>query len=405
MATMTEPPAETFRLSQLIYDTRYRSLTIQVVAFILIMAGLFWLASNTVQNLQSLGKDFNFGFLGQRAGYDINQRLVEYTNDSTHARAALVGILNTLLVAFVGCIIATIVGVIAGVLRLSNNWIVARLMAVYVEGFRNIPTLLWILIVFAIMTEATPQPRDFRGDDPEASMILFDTVAITNRGIYTPAPVWGDGALMLVLVFIASLVGIWAFRRYARKRQEQTGDILPVFWTSLGLFFIPSILFYFILGRPVTLEYPELAGFNFSGGTHMRNSFIALTLALALYTGAFIAENVRSGILAVSKGQTEAAFALGLRPNRTMNLVILPQALRVIIPPLISQYLNLTKNSSLAIAVGYMDVRSTLGGITINQTGRELEGMLLLGLFYLITSLIISSLMNVYNSSIKLKER
>jgi general L-amino acid transport system permease protein len=405
MATMTEPPSESFRLSQLIYDTRYRSMTIQVIAFILIMSALYWLANNTVQNLAALGKDFDFSFLGNRAGYDINQRLIEYSNDSTHGRAALVGILNTLLVAVVGCFIATIVGVLAGVLRLSSNWIVARLMAVYVEGFRNIPTLLWILIVFAIMTEATPAPRDFRGDAPEATMLLFDTVAITNRGIYTPAPVFGEGSLILIAVFLASLVGIGAFRRYARARQEATGEILPVFWISLAIFFVPSVVFYFILGRPITLDYPELAGFNFQGGTHMRNSFIALTLALALYTGAFIAENVRSGILAVSKGQTEAAFSLGLKPNRTMQLVILPQALRVIIPPLISQYLNLTKNSSLAIAVGYMDVRSTLGGITINQTGRELEGMLLLGLFYLVTSLIISAAMNVYNQSVKLKER
>jgi general L-amino acid transport system permease protein len=405
MATMTEPPGESFRLSQLIYDTRYRSLTLQVIAFILIMSGLFWLANNTVQNLAALGKDFNFSFLFNRAGYDINQRLIEYSNDSTHGRAALVGILNTLLVAFVGCIIATVVGVFAGVLRLSSNWIVARLMSVYVEGFRNIPTLLWILIVFAIMTEATPAPRDFRGDEPAATMILFDSVAITNRGVYAPAPVFGEGSLILIAVFIASLVGIGAFRRYAKARQEATGDILPVFWISLGIFFVPSVIVFFILGGPITLDYPELTGFNFEGGTHMRNSFIALTLALALYTGAFIAENVRSGILAVSKGQTEAAFSLGLRPNRTMQLVILPQALRVIIPPLISQYLNLTKNSSLAIAVGYMDVRSTLGGITINQTGRELEAMLLLGLFYLITSLIISAAMNVYNQSVKLKER
>jgi general L-amino acid transport system permease protein len=405
MATLTDPPREAFRLSQLIYDTRYRSMTIQVIAFILIMSALFWLANNTVQNLAALGKDFNFAFLSNRAGYDINQRLIEYSNDSTHGRAALVGILNTLLVAFVGCILATIFGVTAGVLRLSSNWIVARLMSVYVEGFRNIPTLLWILIVFAIMTEATPAPREFRGDDATATMMLFDTVAVTNRGVYTPAPVFGEGSAILIAVFLASLVGIWAFRRYAKARQEATGDILPVFWISLGIFFIPSIIFYFILGRPVTLDYPELSGFNFSGGTHMRNSFIALTLALALYTGAFIAENVRGGILAISKGQTEAAYSLGITPGRTMQLVILPQALRVIIPPLISQYLNLTKNSSLAIAVGYMDVRSTLGGITINQTGRELEGMLLLGVFYLITSLTISGAMNIYNKSVKLKER
>jgi general L-amino acid transport system permease protein len=191
MASISEPPVESFRLRQLIYDTRYRSMTIQVVAFILIVAGLVWLANNTVQNLAALGKDFDFGFLTTRSGYDINQRLIEYSSDSTHGRAALVGILNTLLVALIGCLLATIVGVFAGVLRLSNNWIVSRLMGVYVEIFRNIPTLLWILIVFAVMTEATPSPRDFRGDEPAASMLLSDSVAVTNRGVYTPAPVCG----------------------------------------------------------------------------------------------------------------------------------------------------------------------------------------------------------------------
>ncbi|WP_340254051.1 amino acid ABC transporter permease [Roseobacter sp. HKCC-CH-9208] len=404
MASIPDPSSEPFRLGQLIYDRRYRSMTIQVFAFITIMAFLWQLGWNTVQNLSALGKDFDFGFLGSRAGYDINQRLIEYSNDSTHGRAAIIGILNTLLVAFLGCILATIIGVIAGVLRLSKNWIVARLMAVYVEGFRNVPLLLWILVIFAVMTEATPQPRDFR-EGGDASMILFDSIAITNRGIFIPRPIWGEGSTLLVAVFFASLFAIWAFRRYARKKQEATGQILPVFWISTALFFVPSVVFYFILGGPVTLQLPELGGFNFTGGLQVRNSLIALWFALSLYTGAFIAEIVRSGILAVSRGQTEAAFALGLRPNRTMNLVILPQALRVIIPPLISQYLNLTKNSSLAIAVGYMDVRSTLGGITINQTGRELEGMLLLGVFYLVTSLIISGVMNVYNNAVKLKER
>ncbi|MBC6438128.1 MAG: ABC transporter permease subunit [Rhodobacteraceae bacterium] len=405
MATVTEHPAESFRPSQLVYDTRYRSMTIQVVAFILIMAGLLWLANNTVQNLAALGKDFDFGFLSTRAGYDINQRLIDYSNDSTHGRAALVGILNTLLVAVVGCILATIFGLFAGVLRLSNNWIVSRLMGIYVEMFRNIPTLVWILIVFAIMTEAMPAPRAFRGDDPAAAMSLFNSVAITNRGVYVPAPVFGAGSLVLVAVFAASILGVIFFRRYAKARQEATGAQLPVLWVSLGLLIVLPLLFYVILGRPITLDYPMLQGFNFQGGIHMRNSFIALTLALALYTGAFVAENVRGGILAISRGQTEAAFSLGLQPGRTMHLVILPQALQVIIPPLISQYLNLTKNSSLALAVGYMDVRSTLGGITINQTGRELEGMLLLGLFYLITSLLISGALNVYNNSVKLKER
>ena len=402
MATLTDPPQEAFRLSQLIYDTRYRSMTIQAVAFILIMSGLWFLGANLARNYPG---GFDFRFLTNRAGYDINQRLIEYSNNSTHGRAALVGILNTLLVAFLGCITATVLGIFAGVLRLSKNWIVARLMGVYVEGFRNIPLLLWIVVIFAVMTEGTPPPNAFRGEDATASMILFDTVAVTNRGIYIPAPIWGPNSGGLIAVFFASLAGIVAYRRFARKRQEQTGEQSPVLAVSLGLLIVPSLIAYLVLGRPLSFDAPELSGFNFVGGTHLRNSLIALWFALSLYTGAFIAEIVRAGIMAVSRGQTEAAFALGLRPSRTMNLVILPQALRVIIPPLISQYLNLTKNSSLAIAVGYMDVRSTLGGITINQTGRELEGMLLLGIFYLVTSLLISVAMNIYNNSVKLKER
>jgi len=404
MTTITDPPKQGFRFNQLIYDTRYRSMTIQVVAMILLVLAISWLVSNTIQNLQALGKDFDFGFLRQPAGYDINQRLIEYDSQSTHGRAALVGILNTILVAFLGCILATVLGVIAGVLRLSKNWIVNKLMAAYVEGFRNVPLLLWILLIFALMTEGTPQPRDFR-EGGSASMFLGDSVAITNRGVYVPAPVWGDGSVVVVIVFVLSLIGAFAYRGYAKKLLFDTGRLLPMVWPAILIAFVPAILVFFVMGRPIGLENPELGGFNFSGGVHLRNSLIALWLALSLYTGAFVAEIVRAGILAVSKGQTEAAFALGLRPNRTMSLVILPQALRVIVPPLISQYLNLTKNSSLAIAVGYMDVRSTLGGITINQTGRELEGMLLVGLFYLFLSLVISSAMNVFNNRVKLRER
>ncbi|WP_438974713.1 amino acid ABC transporter permease [Roseicyclus sp.] len=404
MADTTEMPRDTFRLSQLLYDARYRSMTIQVVAAMLLMLSLAWLVDNTVQNLAALGKDFSFRFLWTTAGYDINQQIIPFSSQDTHARAALVGILNTLLVAFMGCILATVIGVLAGVLRLSKNFVVAGIMTFYVEAMRNTPLLIWILIVFAVMTEATPQPRDFR-EGGGASMILWDSVAISNRGVFIPKPLWGEGSGLVVAVFLLSVAAIFILRRFARKRQEQTGEQLPVFRLSLALFFIPALLVFFIMGRPITLEMPELGGFNFVGGIQIRNSLIALWLALSLYTSAFIAEIVRSGILAVSRGQTEAAFALGMQPNRTMQLVILPQALRVIIPPLISQFLNLTKNSSLALAVGYMDVRSTLGGITINQTGREIEGILLLGTFYLVVSLIISSVMNYYNSSVKLKER
>jgi general L-amino acid transport system permease protein len=368
------------------------------------MLTLAWLVDNTVKNLAALGKDFSFAFLWSTAGYDINQQLIPFSSQDTHGRAALVGILNTLLVAFLGCILATVIGVLAGVLRLSKNFVVAGIMNVYVETMRNTPLLIWILIVFAVMTEATPQPRDFR-EGGSASMILWDSVAISNRGVFIPKPIWAEGSGLVVAVFLLSIAAIFVLRRVARKRQEQTGEQLPVLWISLALFFVPALLAFFVMGRPITLQLPELGGFNFVGGIQIRNSLIALWLALSLYTSAFIAEIVRSGILAVSRGQTEAAFALGMQPNRTMQLVILPQALRVIIPPLISQFLNLTKNSSLALAVGYMDVRSTLGGITINQTGREIEGILLLGGFYLIVSLIISSAMNYYNSSVKLKER
>jgi len=417
MANAADPPKGSFRLSMLVYDTRYRSITIQIVALFLFMALAAWLVDNTIQNLRTLGKDFNFSFLWSRAGYDINQRLVEYTNDSSHGRAMLVGLLNTLLLAFISCVTATIVGVLAGVARLSKNWIVARLMTVYVEAFRNIPLLLWIVVFFAVMTESMPAPSAFRGDDPAASMLMFDTVAVTNRGVYIPEPLFyrslGDIDLGIFLVsvdllaIIAALVlGFYVNRAIvnrATRIQEATGIRPTTWWQSILALFGPVIALLVALG--FHLGYPELKGFNFGGGTHLRNSLIALWAALTIYTGAFIAENVRAGILAISRGQTEAAFALGLRPGRTMSLVILPQALRVIIPPLISQYLNITKNTSLALAVGYMDLRSTLGGITINQTGRELEGMLLMMLIYLIISLSISAVMNVYNRSVKLKER
>lgn len=405
MSAITDPPKDGFRLSMLLYDTRYRSLTIQIIALILFLLGVGWLLNNAAQNLAALGKPLGFGFLKEAAGYDINQRLIEYDNQMSHGRAALVGLLNTLLVAVLGCALATILGVTIGVLRLSHNWIVSRIMTVYIETVRNVPVLLWIVLTMAIFIETMPPPKAFRGDNATASMFLGDSVAFTNRGIYVPKPEFYSGGMIVVLVFLASLVGIWFFGRWAKAKQETTGQILPTAWIKLAILLVPALLAYFLLGRPIGLEYPALKGFNFQGGIYMRNSLIALWLALSFYTAAFIAENVRAGIMAVSKGQSEAAFALGLRPNRTMKLVVLPQALRVIIPPLISQYLNLTKNSSLAIAVGYMDITGTLGGITLNQTGREMECLLLLMAAYLAISLTVSTIMNWYNESVKLKER
>ncbi|MGV6849866.1 MAG: amino acid ABC transporter permease [Marinibacterium sp.] len=422
MSSITDPPKAQFRLSMLLNDTRYRSATIQVIAMLGFMLFAAWLINNTASNLAALGKPIDLGFLREPASYDINQRLIDYTSRDSHLRAAFVGLLNTLLVAFLGCVTATVIGVLVGVLRLSNNWIVSRLMTVYVEMFRNVPVLLWIVFLMAVLIETLPAPRAFRGENPTASMILGDSVAITNRGVYIPEPLFSRGlgdihlfgdsmlrfdvSLDLVAILIV-LLGSLAVSAYIGRRadaiQEATGERPTTWYIRLGVVVVPTALLLVALG--FHFGYPELKGFNFKGGTHLRNSLIALWLALSLYTAAFIAENVRAGIMAISKGQTEAAAALGLRPGLIMSLVILPQALRVIIPPLISQYLNLTKNSSLAIAVGYMDITGTLGGITMNQTGRELECVLMLMLVYLTISLLISAVMNWYNESVKLKER
>ncbi|WP_134680236.1 amino acid ABC transporter permease [Paracoccus ravus] len=406
-----------FRLSMLIYDRRYRSLTIQAVVFILVMLLASWLIDNTLKNLAIMGKTLSFDFLFRRAGYDIPQQLIPYNSDDTHLRAATVGLLNTLQVSILGCIAATVVGVIVGVLRLSQNWLIARLMTIYVEVFRNIPLLLWILVILAIFTEVMPPPNAYRGESPRASMIMFDLVAPTNR--YTAVPAIGlsnppgtiaigrEGISWALIAFVVVLAGAWlghrALRKSAKRVQDATGIRPVTWWKVLAMYLVPVLFLTWYFG--LHLIPPVLRGFNFADGTNLDNALVVLWLALTLYTGAFIAEIVRGGILAVSKGQTEAAYALGLRPRRTMSLVVLPQALRVIVPPLISQYLNLTKNSSLAIAVGYMDLRGTLGGTTLNQTGREMECMVLMMGVYLLLSLIISGGMNVFNSRVKLRER
>jgi general L-amino acid transport system permease protein len=424
MTLAADAPKEAFRLSMLIYDTRYRSYTIQVAVLVLLLLFMGWITDNTIKNLAERGKDISFNFLWQRAGYDIDQQLIPYTNDSTHGRAAVIGILNTLVVAIFGCLFATVIGVVAGVLRLSKNWLVARIMTVYVEVFRNVPVVLWIIVASVFLTETQPQPRDYKvtdemiaaGESPKAEM-LFGAFAITGRSTNMPAPLLTRPlptveiatvpVSLSLLAFLAVVIGsVMVNSRYLAKvkaEQEATGLRPTTWWKSLLILFGPSIAL--LVAMWLHLDYPALKGFNFQGGISVSHAFSALLVALSLYTGAFIAENVRGGIQAISRGQSEAAFALGLRPGRAMKLVILPQALRVIIPPLISQYLNLTKNTSLGIAVGYLDLRGTLGGITMNQTGREMECMLLMMGIYLVISLIVSSVMNAYNNAVKLKER
>jgi general L-amino acid transport system permease protein len=425
MALAADLPKESFRLSMLIFDTRYRSLTIQAVVLALFVAAIVWLGYNVDQNLDARGKELSFRFMWQRAGYDIPQTLIPYTNDNVHFRALLVGLTNTLAVAITGCILATILGVVVGVLRLSNNWLVSRLMTVYVEMFRNVPLLLWVLLSYVILTETMPQPREFRatdemiaaGEAPAASMKLFGTVAFTNRGTNMPAPLLERGLgsvdlgfmtinltfLAIIVVIAGSVIAYRTLIARARAVQEVTGVRPVTWWKSILILFGPIIALLTALG--LHWEVPELKGFNFQGGILVAHAFTALTIALTLYTAAFIAEIVRGGIQAIARGQTEASYALGLRPNRTMSLVVLPQALRVIIPPLISQYLNLTKNTSLGVAISYSDLAGTLGGITRNQTGREIECVFLLMLIYLSISLTISLGMNWYNSSVQLKAR
>ncbi len=394
-----------FRPAILLNDTRYRGLTFQFVALVLLIALMAWLGVNLARNLAAAGLSLGFGFLGDPAGYDINQTLIAYSSRSTHLRAAVVGVLNTLLVALLGCATATLIGVTAGVLRLSKNWLVARLMSVYVEAFRNVPVLIWILIIGAIVTISGANPRAFLGEEPERGMLL-GAFAFTNRGLYAPAIELGPGAAIVIAAAVLGLSSAILWRIHVRRSLYARGRLLPV-WPAWLILVAPALLAQVLAGAPIGLSMPDTLAnrFNIQGGVLIGKPLVALWLALSIYTGAFIAENVRAGILSVSTGQSEAAAALGLRPRRIMNLVVLPQALRVIVPPVISQYLNLTKNSSLAIAVGYADITATLGGITLNQTGRAIECVLLLMLFYLMISLAISGVMNAYNSSVALKER
>ena len=374
-----------------------RAVVIQILVIAAVFGSFGWLISNLVTNFAALNKNFGFDFLLQPAGYDINQYLIEYTNRSSHLRAAVVGLLNTFLVAIFGIVLATIMGVILGIIRLSNNWLARNLTYWYIEFTRNVPILLHILLWHGIIINTLPHPK--------RALAFGDVSFLTNRGFYVPKPIAEAGIEVVYLAIVAAITFAVFFTRYARKVQSETGKQLPVFWTNLGVLFAVPVIVYLLAGSPLSFDIPALKGFNFKGGMHLLPEFVALTFALAIYTAAFIAENVRAGILAIHKGQREAAEALGLRPGKVMRLVILPQARRVIIPPLTSQYLNLTKNSSLAIAIGYMDLVATLGGITLNQTGREIETMMLVMGMYLLISLTISAGMNWYNNAVKLVDR
>ncbi len=399
MAAIAETGPDTRNpIARLWNNQKARSVIIQIVALTVIFAALALIGRNVVINLERVGKEFSFGFFLYPAAYDISfSPFIEYNSRSTHLRAAAVGILNTLLVAACGIVLATIMGFTMGVLRLSRNWLINRIVYCFLEFTRNIPVLLHILFIHGLIVTQLPAPK--------LAKSFADSVFLTNRGFYLPKPVWEPGAWIVAAAFVISIAFVVFFTRWAKKTREETGRIYPVFWISVGAIVGATALAFLAAGMPLSWTVPELKGFNFRGGVAIKPEFMALWLALSYYTSCFIAEIVRAGILAVSHGQTEAAYALGLRPQRTLQLIIIPQALRVIVPPLASQYLNLTKNSSLAIAIGYMDVVATVGGITLMQTGKEMETMIVVLLIYLTISLLISGFMNWYNKKMALVER
>jgi general L-amino acid transport system permease protein len=373
-------------------NEKSREIIIQIVVLICIGWFLSWLIMNVNANFKALGKDISFEFLFIPAGYDINQYLIDYNNRDSHLRAGIVGLLNTGLVAFFGIILATFLGVTIGIIRLSKNWLASKIAYWYVEFTRNVPILLHILLWHGIIINVLPHPKK--------AINIADVSFLSNRGFYIPKPLTENGIELVYLFFVIGIIFSILFLKYSKKKQDLTGVQYPVFWINLSVIICLPLIAFFLSGMPISLEIPALKGFNFRGGIHMSPELAALTFALGIYTAAFIAEIVRAGILAVDKGQREAAESIGLRPSKVMN-----QARRVIIPPLTSQYLNLTKNSSLAIAIGYMDLVATLGGISLNQTGREMETMVIVMLIYLCVSLSISALMNWYNNRVKLVGR
>ena len=398
---MDSPSATTEKTSILLRlwrNQQHRSTIIQIITIVILFTILWMIGNNVATNLEKAGKEFSFGFLNYPAGYDITfQPFISFSPTDTHTRAGIVGLLNTLLVAVSGIIIATILGFTMGILRLSNNWLVSKIVYVFLEFTRNVPVLLHILFVYGIFLYTLPVPKK--------AINISDAVFLSNRGFYTPAPIFEDGFNYVLTSILIAILIVFFFKRWAHKVQDTTGKIYPVFTISISILIGLPFLTFFISGTPMSWETPVLKGFNFKGGASIKPEYIALTFALSYYTACFIAEIVRGGILAISKGQTEAAHGLGLRPNRTLQLIVIPQALRVIIPPLCSQYLNLTKNSSLAIAIGYMDVVATIGGITLMQTGKEMETMIIILLTYLFFSLVISAFMNWFNRKMALVER
>lgn len=377
-------------------DPKIRSIFIQVLLVVVLVFFASEIVHNTIENLKSRNISSGFSFLSKTAGFDIIQTLIPYTSASSFGTALIVGFLNTVLVSILGIAVATVIGFTMGVMRLSKNWLVAKIATFYIEFFRNIPVLLQIFIWYAAVLQPLPGPKQ--------SFNLGNLFFLSNRGLMIPKPVFGDGAWIGLAGLLVAIAAWIAIHRWAKARQAATGVAFPSFWTGVALVVLLPVVGLALAGFPLSWDVPELKGFNFAGGVAVIPELIALLLALSVYYGTYIAETVRAGILSVSHGQTEAAHALGLRHGTTLRLVVIPQAMRVIIPPLASSFLSLTKDSSLAVAIGYPDLVAA-GGTVLNQTGQAVEIVSIWMAVYLSLSLFTSALMNWFNSRMRLVER
>lgn len=383
--------------ANLLYNPTFRAVVFQIIAISALVFFFYTIVNNALTNLEARGIATGFDFLTQEAGFGIGLTLIEYNETFSYGRTFMVGLLNTALVSFFGIILATVIGFLMGIARLSSNWLVSRFAAVYIETFRNIPLLLQIFFWYFAVLQALPPARQ--------SLSLGEAIFLNVRGLYFPAPVFGEGSSIVVASVIIGIIATLLIGVWAKNKQKLTGQQTPMGRIVLGLCVVLPVIVYFLTGSPISAEYPVLKGFNFKGGVTIIPELAALLIALSVYTASFIAEIVRSGINAVSHGQTEAAMSLGLPRSRTLKLVVIPQALRIIIPPLTSQYLNLTKNSSLAMAIGYPDLVSVFAGTTLNQTGQAIEIIAMTMGVYLTLSLVTSALMNLYNKKVALVER
>jgi general L-amino acid transport system permease protein len=388
---------KSLEINSILFNRSIQGIFYQIVTLVIVILAILYIVDNTASNMVARGLASGFHFLGVEAQFDIGMTLIDYSPTSTYFDSFIVGLLNTLLVAGLGISIATVVGFAVGIARLSSNWLIAKLAEAYIEILRNIPLLLQIFFWYFAVLRALPKPKQ--------SLEFLDSFFLNNRGLYLPDPVFGEGRQLIFFSFIAAIIICIGIAVWSKQRQNKTGQTFPVFYSSIGLILGVFFLSMSATGFPVTFVYPELKGFNFIGGIKLIPELVALTFALSMYTASFIAEVVRAGIQAVSRGQTEAARSLGLNPNQILRLVIIPQALRIIVPPLTNQYLNLTKNSSLAAAIAYPDLVLVFAGTALMQTGQAIEIIGMVMGVYLFLSLMTSIIMNLFNRFMRVAER